>query len=140
MSTGAQRYEAALVHLAADGANAASVATVACGAWREVTAALSPIVGQRGVSALYQRSLQSTRPQHPALPAECSDDMAANTMTLQAALSALSGPVAAAAGSALMIHFCDLLASLIGPSLADRLLRPVWAHLPGEPPVQDRSS
>ncbi len=140
MPTGAQRHEAALARLAAEGGGAFSVADAACGIWGELTTALSPIIGQRGVSALYQRSLQSTRIQHPVLPSEGHDDMASNAAALKAALSATTGPMASAAAGALLSHFCELLSSLIGPSLADRLLRPVWAHLPGEPPVQDSAS
>jgi hypothetical protein len=48
--------------------------------------------------------------------------------------------VAAAGGSALFLRFHDLLASLVGASLTDRLLRSVWTHSSAVSPVQDTSS
>ena len=47
---------------------------------------------------------------------------------------------AAAGGTALFQSFHELLASLVGASLTDRLLRSVWAHSSGASPAQDTSS
>ena len=42
-------------------------------------------------------------------------------------------------GGALLQTFYELLASLVGPSLTERLLRSVWAHSSSGPPAQDTS-
>jgi hypothetical protein len=49
-------------------------------------------------------------------------------------------PPAAAAvgGAALFRSFHDLLASLVGVTLTNRLLHAVWAPTSGDTPVQDR--
>lgn len=124
MQTGAQRIEAALAHMVATGAQAASVAGAACGVWRGVTAALSPIIGRHGVAALFNRSLHLTRTEHPVLSAV--HDAAgglSDYSALQEALSSQTSASAAAANSALLGTFHDLLSSLIGAMLTERLLR-----------------
>jgi hypothetical protein len=126
MPTGAQRIEAALAHWVAPGADAASIADAGCSIWRRVATILSPIVGHLGVAALYKRSLHLTRAEHPWLSGvhdqlgglEDLGDFA----TLRAALSSQTGTNAAAANTALLATFYDLLSSLIGASLTERLL------------------
>ena len=124
MQTGAQRIEAALAHLVASGADAASVADAACGAWRGVKAALSPVIGQHGVAALFKRSLHLTRIEHPGLSEAYAADEPGDFMALHQSLSSLTSANAAAANSALLNTFYDLLSSLIGAALTERLLRP----------------
>ncbi len=103
--------------------NAAAGAAIA--AWQAVAAALSPIIGQGGVTALFRRSLQvasAERPWLAARPVELAggDDFT----TLHATLSRRSGGEAEAGQAALMATFIGLLTSLIGASLAERLLAP----------------
>lgn len=119
--------QATLARLAAEGANAGQIANTAVSTWRGVDAALSPIIGQRGVAALYKRSLHLTRRDHPWLAAvydaaSQADEFAA----LQEALVQQTSSNAAIASDTLLQTFCDLLTILIGESLAERLLRPVW--------------
>lgn len=45
----------------------------------------------------------------------------------------------ATAGGALLQTFYELLASLVGPSLTERLLRSVWENPLSGPPAQDTS-
>lgn len=102
-----------------------AAAGAAVAAWQAVAAALSPIIGQGGVTALYRRSLQLASAERPWLavrPGEVAggDDFAA----LRAALSQRSGGEAEAGHAALMANFNGLLTSLIGASLAERLLAP----------------
>lgn len=124
MQTGAQRIEAALAHMVATGAQAASVADAACGVWRGVTGALSPIIGKQGVAALFKRSLHLARAEHPGLSAVHDDaDGLADYTALQEALSSQTSASAAAANSALLGIFYDLLSGLIGALLTERLLR-----------------
>ena len=106
--------------------------------WREIDAALTPILGQRGVATLYKRCLYLTSAAHPWL-AGTHEGMHA-TIDLAALHSAFSqqerGTAAGAAG-ALLHTFDGLLASLVGPSLTERLLRSVWANSLSGPAAQD---
>lgn len=111
-------------------------ATVA--AWQTLHASLSPIIGQRGVAALIRRSLYLTRDAHPWLSPVC--DTAAGQDLLAPLSSALllqTEPEAIAAHGALLGNFRDLLATLIGESLTERLLRPALDHTSSGPTAQD---
>lgn len=116
--------------LVAEGANAHQAADATVATWRDIHTALSPIVGKRGVAALYARSLHLTRAAHPLL-ADVQDGAFSfdEFASLHAALSRQAAPNAAAASAALLQTFIDLLTKLVGASLTERLLRPVW-HAP----------
>ncbi len=108
--------------------------------WHDIDAALSPVIGQRGVAALYKRSLHLTRGAHPCLqPAYESAQRPGDFAALKAALSQPAGPATAAANRALLQTFTDLLAQLIGRTLSARLLEPVWTPPPSSsgPAAQD---
>jgi len=112
------------------GASSEEVAALVTTTLVRIDLALSPIVGQRGMAALYKRSLHISRPMHPWLPtaaeaAEAEMDLA----DLTAALATRTSADAAAAGAQLLKSFRALLTTLIGESLTERLLRPVWATL-----------
>lgn len=111
----------------AAGADASRIAEMAVSIWRDVGIALSPIIGQPGVDALFRRSIHLTRGSHACLAAVFDDkaqlgDLAA----LQTVLAQQTSAVAVATNIALLQNFQDLLTSLIGLSLSERLLRPVW--------------
>jgi len=123
------------------GASSQGVAALVATTLRGLDQALAPIVGQRGMAALYKRSLHLCRPMHPWLPvaaegAEFELDIAA----LTAALATRSSAEAAAAGTQLLASFRALLTTLIGESLTERLLRPVWATLLSGPSALDTKS
>jgi len=108
------------------GAEPAQVADAIASTLQAIDAALRPIIGERGVAALYSRSLYLTSSAHPWLAGmhegvQTAMDLAA----LKSTLAQQSTDHAAAAGSALLQTFYDLLASLIGTSLTERLLRSV---------------
>lgn len=130
----------------AEGADAAQVADLSVSTWRKVDAALSPVIGQRGVAALYKRSLYLTRAAHPCLAAVYEGALGPGEFAgLHAALAGQSSSDAAAANGALLQTFHDLLANLIGASLTGQLLRPVLTQLAPDNPssghaVQDPSS
>ena len=110
----------------ADAGQIAAVVTTAMGA---IETSLSPIIGGGGVVAMYRRSLLLARASHPWLT---SSDSTRNEIDLGALRSLLAGQDAAgatSAGGALLQTFCDLLASLVGNSLSERLLCKVWADL-----------
>ena len=117
---------AALAQLAAAGVDATQIADLAVLTWRDVDAALSPIVGQRGVAALYKRSLYLTKAEHPCLAPVYEGELEPGEFsTLQLALSQQTSADAAAANSALLHTLHALLAKLIGAALTDQLLRTV---------------
>jgi hypothetical protein len=78
-------------------------------------------------AALFKRSIYLTRALHPCLApiAESAPDPG-ELAALQAVLASQSPPDALSANAALLQTFHDLLTSLIGTSLTERLLRPVW--------------
>lgn len=96
----------------------------AASTWRAIDAALSPVIGQRGVATLYQRSVQRAAATVPCLLAARDEAMQPGDFAaLHALLAALPITEATAANDTLLQTFYDLLASLIGPSLTERLLR-----------------
>ena len=125
---------APLAYRVPPGADAAQIASAVVGLWHEIDDALTPIVGAGGVVALYQRSLHLTASNHPWLAVKANGGEPANLQTL---LARQSPADAAAGGSAFLHTFHTLLVSLVGPSLTERLLRPVWASPSSGPPPQD---
>lgn len=106
--------------------------------WAEVEDALHPIIGRRGVAALYNRSLMVTVASYPWLGGAGENLLAdRDPARLRNALAGQTVSEAAAGALALFQAFRELLASLVGASLTDRLLQPVWAPSSGDPPAQD---
>lgn len=106
--------------------------------WGEIEVVLAPIIGQRGVAALFHRSLQLSSAQYPWLRVGSGNALdAVDTAALEAALQQQSTVIAAAAGAALLQSVHDLLAGLVGATLTSRLLHSVWAPTTGAPPAQD---
>lgn len=133
-----RRIAAPLAHRVAKDADAAQIAEAVVSTWQEIDAALTPIIGQRGVAALHKRSLYLTGAAHPWLAGmhegvQSTMDLA----TLKSVLAQQSSADAEAGGGALLQTFHELLASLVGPSLTERLLRSVWANSSSGPPAQD---
>lgn len=122
-----RRLTAPLAGRVEDHSSAEQIAA-ACGAlWLALFAALSPIIGPRGVTALGQRSLHLTSAAHPWLAARDSGGAALPDPTLlMSTLAQRSSDEAAAAGNTFLQTFRELLATLIGASLTERLLRTVW--------------
>lgn len=121
-----------------DDANSATLADAAVSQWQAIEAALAPIIGNVGVAALYHRSLYLSLKAHPWLEPERSPDVPG--MDLPALRALLAGQDAAEASEAiatLLCTFMDLLASLVGASLAERLLGPLWAQRPAGTAAQD---
>jgi len=143
MASGSQDprpIEAPLAYRVTAGADAAQIAVAMGTLWQEIETALAPILGQQGVAALFGRSLHLTAKGHPWLAAR--HEAASSTMdltALKAALSQQDSAEAASGGSALLRTFHELLSSLVGPSLTERLLRPVWAQPTSGSPAQDTS-
>ena len=124
-----RRIPAQFAQLAANGVDSAQVAGLSAQTWREIEEALSPIIGVGGVSALHRRSIHLLRVEHPWLANELGAELhAGDYSTLASVLSQQSGEAAARASGALLQTFHDLLATLIGSSLTERLIGPIWEH------------
>ena len=136
---------APLAQRVTEDAGAVQIGEALVALWHEIHAALTPIVGPRGLSALYRRSLHLCAAAHPWLAhtdvGEVGDDKATQLAALQRAIGAQTRDDAAAGGSELLLAFHGLLTSLIGPSLTERLLRSAWTHASASsgPAAQDTS-
>lgn len=107
--------------------SAAQIASQAVAVWHEVNATLVPIIGQRGVVSLYNHCLYLARNDFPCLTAAYESALPpVEYSALQSALAQQSCALAAAANEALLQLFHDRLAQLIGESLTEHLLRPIW--------------
>lgn len=141
MSTGnpsGHQIAVALTRRAGPDASAAQVAYAATATWHEVGAALAPIIGQRGVCALYQRSLHLTRPAYPYLAGLAeSSQPTLDVAALQTVLTNQTSDDAADASGAVLQTFHELLTQLIGAPLTERLLRSVWANFLSGETTQD---
>ncbi len=123
-----------------DGPNEAPADAIAA-TWRRIDAALSPIIGPLGMAALFRRSVSLARAGQPALAAVRTDAPGADPFaSLHEALSGQTGPVAAEAQAALLQTFHDLLVSLIGASLTERLLRSAAAFPQSGAAAEDPTS
>lgn len=126
--------------LAASGADAGQIAQAAVVSWTAVDRALSPIIGSRGMAALYKRSLHLAIAEHPWLAAAYEGALQPGDFaSLRSALSQQTATIAAAAHDAMLQIFEDLLNNLIGRSLTQRLLQTVWDHPSSGDAVQDNS-
>lgn len=107
-------------------ANAEHVAAVLLGICSDITAALEPILGREGVSALFERSLHRTSVDFPWL-AEGIQALQSGTGLdgLEPTFARQDPAHAAAGGLAFFDAFYALLSSLVGLSLADQLLQSV---------------
>lgn len=117
-----------------EGGTAACVVAICA----EIGAALTPIIGPRGMAALYKRSLFLTGQTHPALLGLQEHVQAEMDLShLMAALTPLSDAEATRVGGALLIAFYELISSLVGPSLTERLLRSLWDRPLSDPPASE---
>ena len=127
---------ASLAHRVGPDADTARIAHAIVSTLQGMDAALTPIIGQQGVSALYRRSLHLCASQHPRV-AHISGRLqtALDMNALNSALVTESEADALFFGEVMLITFYELLTTLIGPSLTARLLRDVW-----EPSLSDTSA
>ena len=117
-----------LAHRVGQGADAEQIADTVVATWHAIDGVLNPIIGERGVAALYKRSLHLSSPVHPWLEGVHEGVQATIDLApLKSVLARQSSSDAAAGGGRLLQTFHELLVTVIGASLSERLLRPVWA-------------
>jgi hypothetical protein len=110
------------------GAHAGDVAQLVVTSCFEIDKALTPIIGQRGLAALLNRSLQLASATQPWMSTEREAlDLTTDLNGLLSTLSQETPEIAARGGGLLLEQFHQLLTALVGPSLTERLLRSVWA-------------
>ena len=132
---------APLAHRVGAAANAMQIAAAIFAIWEEVDDALTPIIGAQGVVALFRRSVHVTAASHRWLTAERDGGQPVmQPASLTAVIALQSRNDAAAGGSAFLQTFYELLSSLVGPSLTERLLRAAWTHSSSGTPAQDATS
>ncbi len=109
--------------------------------WREIDAALAPIVGTRGLAALHGRSVYLTSQQFAWLKTAHGNSVqtAIDFDGLRQTFMMQQLPDAQAAANALLHTFHDLLASMVGASLTERLLHAIWDNPFGDYAAQDVS-
>jgi hypothetical protein len=113
---------------------ASAIAAATLDTWQQVTDRLTPVIGARGVDALFSRSLHVTSKTLPWLAVAGDDGShAAPPVRLKARLAGQETAAVAAASQALLVHFTELLTTLIGASLTERLLAPIGRPAPPEP-------
>lgn len=133
--------KATLLRLVAEGASSRQIADTAVLKWLELDAVLSPIIGQNGVAALYNRSIHSVQITYPWLVAAHESDVEyGDFATLRSALTKKTSAEASAANLALYQAFYNTLISLIGAPLTDRLLESISDEPSSGDAVQDPSS
>jgi len=117
----------------AHNAGTGAIAEAALGLASEVTDRLTPMIGSRGVDALVSRSLQLIAPAFPWLGLAGEHVDGSGSLASFKALLEVRDPVEATnAGVALLVAFTDLLATMIGAPLTDRLLDSIWAPASAE--------
>jgi hypothetical protein len=130
-----------LAQLATQGADVARLAGAIVSVWVEIESALAPVIGKRGFTALYERSLHTAGAAYPWLmPPQTSLESAMDLSALKTALMGQDSASAAAGGGAHLQTIYELLGSLISLSLTQRLLGPIWEHPLNDPTPEKASS
>ena len=133
--------ESFLVHCRNRGADSWQIAESIAASGLALAASLTPIIGQRGVAALYQRSLHLAARTYPWISAaQDSAPESMDIMVLRSLLAKQTSTQAATAGALVLQTFYDLLATLIGLSLTEQLLRSAWAYFLSGPSTPDTTS
>ena len=133
-SVARRRHTGPLAGRVNDDSRADQIAAACGDVWLELDVALSPIIGTRGVAALGQRSLHLASAVHPWLAErQPSGPTLFDAALLVSVLAQRSRDEAAAAADTFLQTLRELLTSLIGSSLTQRLLGAAWA--PPAPPL-----
>ena len=117
----------AIAVLAGPGAGAKATAQATLALWRRMAAQLEPVIGARGVDALFGRASHLAGKRYGWLAVDGARGGSATALDrLHQRLAAQNDVAAREAAQFLLSAFADLLATLVGDSLTARLLAPVW--------------
>ena len=140
LSDESRQIVASLAHRVGPNADIATVAQAIASILQDMAAALTPIIGQQGVVALYRRSLHLCASNHPRLVGTYDGVLASLDLSaLKSVLVEQSEADALFFGEVLLTTLYELLTTLIGPSLTARLLRGVWEPSLSDTPSQEIS-
>ncbi len=136
-----RRIAGALARRTGPQPNAVQLADAVVTVWREIDAALAPIIGTRGLAALHGRSVYLASKQFAwlktasgnSVQTEIDFDGLRQTFMMQQVSESQT------AANALLHTFHDLLASMVGASLTERLLHAIWDNPFGNHAAQDVS-
>lgn len=107
--------------------DAHAVALAFANTWQQIAGAVEKVVGPRGVSVLLDRALHLTAKHHNWLQLSSEPGRDPNPLPkVIAALEAQSTSESTQASGLLLENFTELLDTLIGHSLTDRLLGAIW--------------
>jgi hypothetical protein len=111
--------------------DASAIAEATISTWHHVVAQIIPVIGTGGVDVLFNRSLHLTCTAFPWLTIRGDHrDSAVLLASIKERIAGREPDVAAEASYTLLVTFIELLMTLIGKSLTERLLSSVW-----EPPL-----
>ena len=118
-----------LAQRVAKGGSAVQVADATALLWHDVELALQPVIGRRGVASLFERTLHLASNDFHWLPSPAPGDLgrAVETADLVQSLAMQSPEVAIDASNAMFTIFHQLICTLIGTRLCNRLLQSVWS-------------
>lgn len=117
-----------------------AIAEATLGIWEQIAFQLKPVIGSRGVDVIFLRAVDMTSISFPWLVLDEGDEKLATLLAnLKVLLADREAEASAKASIALLVTFTDLLATLIGESLAERLLLPVWESLSPASKQESRS-
>ena len=135
-----RRATAPLAHRAGPSASAAEVAAAINVIGQEINDTLLPIIGNGGVMALHSRSIHLASTRYSWMASLRNNKPSGfGGEALSALLAQQEASLALAAGEDFLQIFHDLLVSLIGRSLTERLLRAVWPSNSSGSSAQDIS-
>lgn len=133
------RFSAPLSQRVAEGDSSVQIADAVRTLWADIDVALRPILGRRGFAALFKRTLHLAANRHPWLAPlkTAGDDDAVELGQLTALFAAQPPALAVAAGDTIFEIFHELLTTLIGARLGERLLQTAWSTPSSAAPAQD---
>lgn len=134
LSTNRDAIRRTLAQRAGAAPDAAAIADAVLATWQRMAVQLAPVIGVHGVEVLFRRALHVTGQAFPWLAADGGEDDKVELHTaVRARMAGRELLAATTVGNALLTTFVSLLASLIGETLTERLLSPVWTASPAAP-------
>lgn len=122
------RVDSTLAKGAGRAPDSRAVAETTITTWHHLVTQLSPVIGERGVDVLFNRSLTLASTAFPWFAPGGEFGLGGVPLTaLKSRLAAHDVTTALHASQALFMTFTELLSALIGASLTEQLLRPVWS-------------
>lgn len=138
MDAKAQTIASLLSRLGTEKASAQRIAAFAAETMHAIHLALAPVIGDKGVLALYRRSLFMISRDVPSAASFYREaHESSHYSTLQSAIAEQSASDALCIAEALFANIHAVLVSLIGAALTERLLHPMFDTSPNGNAVQE---